>query len=182
MIGHSPCLVCHSECSYQECPEDQQREIRAANGKVYKFCAENLGFQRVFSGVGALLTGLISTGVGEVTLPTLVRRSRFPVLVAAATSALVVAGAVTGVALTHFVELWRGGGFSAIPWNLLVWAVPGTVIGAALGTHLQGRVGERASRVFFATLFLTIGFVFLVAFTLFAHRFGAGSVQAMTRS
>lgn len=73
-----PCLVCNSECSYQDCPDEQQREIRAANGKLYKFCTESLGLQRIFSGIGSLITGLISTGVGEATLPTLVRRSRFP--------------------------------------------------------------------------------------------------------
>lgn len=78
---------------------------------------------------------------------------------------------MSGAALTHFIELWRGEGFSAIPWNLIVWAVPGAVLGAVLGTHLQGRVSEWASRIFFATLFIAIGIVFLVAFTFFADRF-----------
>lgn len=168
-----PCLFCHSECSSQSCPEDQQREIRAADGQVFRFCPEHLGFQRLFSGTGAFLAGLISTGVGEATLPTLVRRSKFPVPVAAATSTLVVAGTVTGAALTHLIELWLRGGLAAIPWNLIVWGVPGAMIGAVVGTHLQGRVGERASRLFFGSLFLLIGVVFLLAFTLFAHRFAS---------
>lgn len=168
-----PCLVCHSECSTADCPDGQRREIRAADGKLFRFCPEHLSLQKVYSGVGALLAGLISTGVGEATLPTLVRQSRFPVPVAAATSTLVVAGTVTGAAVTHLVELWRTGGLSAIPWNLIVWAVPGSVIGALVGTQLQGRVGERASRIFFGSLFLMIGIVFLVVFTFFVERFKA---------
>lgn len=166
-----PCLVCHSECATSDCPDGKQREIRAADGKVFRFCPEQLFLQKLYSGVGAFLAGLISTGVGEATLPTLVRQSRFPVPVAAATSTLVVAGTVTGAAVTHLVELGRTGGLAAIPWNLIAWAVPGAMIGAIVGTQLQGRVGERASRIFFGALFLTIGITFLVAFAFFADRF-----------
>ena len=42
------------------------------------------------------------------------------------------------------------GGLDAIPWNLIVWAVPGAVVGAQIGARLQGRVPERASNRFFA--------------------------------
>lgn len=136
------------------------------------YCPYGLGLQRVFFGVGAFIAGLISTGVGEATLPTLVRRSRFPVPVAAATSTLVVAVTVAGAAITNLAQLAMKGGFAAIPWNLIIWAVPGAFIGAILGTHFQGKVSERASRIFFAALFLLIGAAFLLAFTVFARRFG----------
>ncbi len=114
--------------------------------------------QRVLSGAGAFLAGLISTGVGEATLPGLVQRSRFPVSVAAAT--------------THLVQLVMEGGLGAIPWNMIVWAVPGAIIGAFIGTCLQGRVSERAARLFFAGLFAAIGVAFLLAFTVFVRLFG----------
>lgn len=58
----------------------------------------------------------------------------------------------------------------AIPWDLIVWAVPGAMIGAVVGTHLQGRVGERASWMFFGSLFLVIGIMSFVTFA--AYRFG----------
>jgi uncharacterized membrane protein YfcA len=166
-----PCLVCQSECSYADCPPSQRRKIRAASGRDFEYCPEHLGQQRLFSGVGAFLAGLISTGVGEATLPTLVRRSKFPVPVAAATSTLAVAGTVLGAATTHLVELGMHGGLSAIPWNLIVWAVPGSIVGAIIGAHLQGKVSERATRTFFSLLFLGIGLKFLIAFTFFARRF-----------
>jgi uncharacterized protein len=164
-------IVAESEHVHLPCSRGEHRRIEAAGGKVYDFCAHGLRLQRVLSGGGALVAGMISTGVGEATLPALVRRSRFPVPVAAATSTVVVAGTVVGAAATHLIELLREGGLGAIPWNLIVWAVPGAVIGAFVGTRLQGRVSERASRRFFAALFAAIGLAFLLAFTVFAHRF-----------
>jgi uncharacterized protein len=126
----------------------------------------------VISGAGAIIAGMISTGVGEATLPVLVRRSRLPVPVAAATSTVVVAGTVTGAAVTHLIQLTLEDGLSAIPWNLIVWAVPGSILGAYLGTRLQGRVSERLARYFFAGLFAAIGVSFLLAFTVFVNQFG----------
>lgn len=164
-------IVAESEHVHGLCSQGEHRRIEAASGKVYDFCAHGLRLQRVLSGGGALVAGMISTGVGEATLPALVRRSRFPVPVAAATSTVIVAGTVAGAAATHLVELLHEGGVGAIPWTLIVWAVPGAIGGAFVGTRLQGRVSERASRTFFAALFASIGLAFLLAFTVFAHRF-----------
>lgn len=168
-----PCLVCESDFSDPACAGPQQRSVRTSDGHRYEYCATGMGAQRAFSGAGALLAGMISTGVGEATLPTLVRRSRFPVPVAAATSTLVVAGTVVGAALTHLVQLAAGGGLAAIPWNLILWAVPGAVVGALLGTRFQGRISEQLTRRFFAWLFVAIGAAFLLAFTVFDGAFTA---------
>lgn len=157
--------------AHSPCPRGTARQVIAADGTDYRYCAHGLRGQQVLSGVGAFFAGLISTGVGEATLSGLVRRSRFPVAVAAATSTVVVAGTVVGAALTHMVQLAANGGFSAIPWNLIVWAVPGAVFGAILGTGLQGKVSARLTRWFFGGLFLTIGITFLLAFTVFRSSF-----------
>ena len=170
-----PCLVCESECSTGDsnCAPAQRRLVRAADGKTYRWCAAFERAQRFVSAGGALLAGLISTGVGEATLPLLVRKGRVPVPVAAATSTVVVAGTVVAASIAHGVLLAQQGGISAIPWNLIVWGVPGALVGAAIGTRLQGRVSERATRIFFSTLFALIGVTFLLAFTVFAVRFGS---------
>lgn len=160
------------DSTHAPCPSGTAREITSADGTAYVYCAHGLRGQRLLSGLGAFFAGLISTGVGEATLPGLVRRSRFPVAVAAATSTVVVAGTVVGAALTHMVQLAADGGFAAIPWNLIAWAVPGALLGAILGTGLQGRVSPRLTRWFFGGLFLTIGVTFLVAFTVFRSSFG----------
>ncbi len=143
----APAVVRESDRSHPPCGTGEPHELRAATGRVYRYCVHGLGLQRLTSGAGAFLAGLISTGVGEATLPGLVRRSQFPVPVAAATSTVIV-GTVAGAATTHLVQLYLGGGVRAIPWNLIVWAVPGAVLGAFIGTRLQGRVSERASRLF----------------------------------
>ncbi len=165
-----PCLVCESECADQSCPEGERRQVRAVT-KSYDYCASGLSLQRLFSGASALLAGLISTSVGEATLPTMVRRSRFPVPIAAATSTVVVAATVVGAAAVHLVQLAVTSGLRTIPWNLIVWAVPGAFVGALLGTRLHGRVSERSARVFFSGLYLAIGVSFLIAFTVFKSRF-----------
>lgn len=166
-----PALVAGSRASHLSCGKGQERRIVAVSGQVYEYCAHGLGLQRLLSGLGGFVAGLISTGVGEATLPGLVRRSRFPVAVAAATSTVIVGGTVAGAAATHLVQLLQEGGMAAVPWNLVVWAVPGAVIGASVGTRMQGRVSEAAARRFFSALFGLIGVTFLMAFTLFAPRF-----------
>lgn len=153
------------------CPRGSARRITPRDGRVFVYCLHGLRGQQVISGVGAFFAGLISTGVGEATLPGLVQRSRVPVMVAAATSTVVVAGTVVGAALTHMVQLAAVGGLAAIPWNLIVWAVPGAVLGAYLGTGLQGRVSPTMTRWSFGALFLLIGIAFLLAFTVFSERF-----------
>jgi uncharacterized membrane protein YfcA len=170
--GPAPLVVCESEQSHSHCKTGEHRSLRAASGRIYDYCAHGLRLQRVISGAGAIIAGMISTGVGEATLPALVRRSRLPVPVAAATSTVVVSGTVTGAAVTHLVQLSLEGGLSAIPWNLIVWAVPGSILGAYLGTRLQGRVSERIARYFFAAVFAAIGITFLLAFTVFLNLFG----------
>lgn len=167
----SPALVRESERAHAGCRESDKRRIQAASGVEYEYCAHGLGIQKVLSGAGAFFAGLISTGVGEATLPALVRRSRFPVPVAAATSTVIVAGTVVGAAATHLVQLGAEGGLSAIPFNLIVWAVPGAIVGAFVGTRFQGRVSEQATRWFFSVLFLAIGITFLLAFTVFQDQF-----------
>jgi len=157
--------------AHPPCPRGSARHITASDGRSFVYCAHGVRGQQMLSGVGAFFAGLISTGVGEATLPGLIRRSRFPVAVAAATSTVVVAGTVLGAALTHMVQLAADGGLSAIPWNLIAWAVPGAVIGAFVGTSLQGKVSARATRWFLGTLFMFIGAAFLLAFTVFAERF-----------
>lgn len=160
------------DTAHPPCPLGTARRVAAADGTIYLYCVHGLRGQQLISGIGAFFAGLISTGVGEATLPALVRRSHFPIPVAAATSTVVVAGTVVGAALTHMVQLAADGGFAAIPWNLIIWAVPGAVLGAVLGTGLQGKVNPRLTRWFFSCLFLTIGVTFLLAFTIFRSHFG----------
>lgn len=150
------------------------RELVSADGRRYRYELRGVGGARGLSGAGALFSGLVSTGVGEATMPNLVRRMRIPVPVAAATSTVVVAGTVIGTAITHLVQLTADGGLSATPWNLVVWAVPGAIVGAQIGSRLQGRFDEARTALFFSVLFAVIGIAFLAMVTVLGARFDTG--------
>lgn len=57
------------------CPLGTARQVTAADGTTYVYCAHGLRGQQFPSGIGAFFAGLISSGVGEATLPGLVRRT-----------------------------------------------------------------------------------------------------------
>jgi len=123
-------------------PTRQDREVTRvedADGNVYEWrtCDRRVG--RLVAPGGATMAGLISTGIGEVTMPQLVKRCHVPVAVAAGTSIVIVAATVLGGSIAHFLRLFQEGGVAAIPWNLIVYLVPGAIIGGQIGARLQGR-------------------------------------------
>ena len=61
------------------------------------------------------------------------------------------------------VQLIRDGGWTAVPWNLLVYDIPGVLIGGQIGPRLQGYVSHvtmrRAISVLFILLAIAMTFV-----------------------
>lgn len=103
--------------------------------------------------VGAFMTGMVSVGIGEVTISQLTHK-RVPIAVAAATSVLVVILTIVFATATLFVELIQSGGWTAVPWNLLVYDIPGVLIGGQIGPRLQGLVPQHRMRMAISMLFL----------------------------
>lgn len=137
------------------------RVLRTADGVEYRYQACNQAVGAVITGLGAAMAGLISVGIGEVQMGQLVRRCKMPVPVAAGTSVLIVACTVAGASVAHIGALLHTGGLSAIPWNLIVYTVPGALIGGQIGSRLQGRVSHNALERGIAGLFVFIGLVFV---------------------
>jgi uncharacterized membrane protein YfcA len=150
----------------------ERREVTSAQGRTYRYSVWGMNTSRALAVGGGTAAGMISTGIGETVMPNLARRLRVPLPVAAATSTVVVAGTVVGATATHLFQLAAEDGFNAIPWNLIVWAVPGAIIGAQIAARLQGRLSERLTGLIFGALFLVIGLVFVVAFTFFSDELG----------
>jgi uncharacterized membrane protein YfcA len=147
---------------------DRDRELTRivdSEGKVYEWHTCNRRVGRLLTAGGAAMAGLISTGIGEIEMPQLVKRCHVPVPVAAATSIVIVALTVLGASVAHFLRLLQEGGVDAIPWNLIVYTVPGAIIGGQIGARLQGKVPPRTMERSMAILFLLIGLVFLVNVT-----------------
>jgi uncharacterized membrane protein YfcA len=141
----------------------EHRSITDSRGHTFEYrVPDNDGWMRFLTGTGAFLTGMVSVGIGEVTISQLTRKG-LPIAVAAATSVLVVIVTVALASSTLVVQLIRDGGWTAVPWNLLVYDIPGVLIGGQIGPRLQGYVSHvtmrRAISVLFILLAIAMTFV-----------------------
>jgi len=98
---------------------------------------------------------MVSVGIGEVTISKLTRKG-LPIAVAAATSVLVVIVTVAFASTTLAVQLIKAGGWTAVPWDLLVYDIPGVLIGGQIGPRLQGRIAPHVMRRAIAVLFVVL--------------------------
>jgi uncharacterized membrane protein YfcA len=131
-------------------------ELTDSRGHTYAYADPVLGPGSVaLTSIGAFLTGMVSVGIGEVTISQLSRKG-MPIAVAAATSVLVVIVTIVFASTTLFAQLVRAGGWQAVPWNLLCYDIPGVLIGGQIGPRLQGLVAphkmRRAISILFAIL------------------------------
>jgi uncharacterized membrane protein YfcA len=138
-------------------PERPLRAITDRGGRTYTYHVPRQGMGAIATSIGAFLTGLVSTGIGEVIMPQLVKRNRVPVAVAAATSVLIVIATAAAASVTQVGGLIAKGGITAVPWNLVCYTVPGVLIGGQLGPLLQGRVSQAVMIRAIGTLFVIIG-------------------------
>jgi uncharacterized membrane protein YfcA len=97
----------------------------------------------------AILTGLLSMGVGDFLVPIL--RSRLRLTMESAMSACLIVMA-TNAALAAILHLLIGEKFAT---NLVFWAIPGVILGGQLGPRLAGRIPDQTLKeIFIYTLSL----------------------------
>ena len=141
------------------------RTIVDSKGHTYAYDVPRLGTgSNLLTATGAFLTGMVSVGIGEVTISQLTRKG-LPIAIAAATSVMVVITTVVFASTTLFAQMIKGAGWTAVPWNLLCYDIPGVLIGGQIGPRLQGRVSphtlRRAISVLFVLLSVAMMFVAL---------------------
>ncbi|MDJ0938579.1 MAG: sulfite exporter TauE/SafE family protein [Woeseiaceae bacterium] len=137
------------------------RRIVDSDGREYVYRTPEFGNKgRLFTGVGAFLTGMVSVGIGEVIVPQLTKRG-VPVAVAAATSVAVVIVTAVCASFTLIGQLISEGGMDAVPWNLVIYTIPGVLIGGQIGPRLQGRISHRTMELAIASLFVLLGIAML---------------------
>ncbi len=132
-----------------------QRRIVLADATVYDYelCRMNEG--RIGAAVGGLLVGLISTGLGEANSYSLVKRCRIPSRVAIAVSVTTVAVTALAASVTHLIDfLATPDANGALIISIVIFTIPGVIIGGQLGPQITGRIPER-------TLIRSIGWLFL---------------------
>ena len=136
--------------------EGPPRTIIDSRGHEYVYRTPRLGVKSyALTSLGAFLTGMVSVGLGEVTISKLTRKG-VPIAVAAATSVLVVIVTVVFASTTLAAQLIRDGGWTAVPWDLLVYDIPGVLIGGQIGPRLQGRIAPHTMRRAIALLFVVL--------------------------
>ncbi|MFV1998797.1 MAG: sulfite exporter TauE/SafE family protein [Acidimicrobiia bacterium] len=132
-----------------------QRHITLADKTVYDYELCRLQEGRIGAGIGGLLVGLISTGLGEANSYSLVKRCRIPSRVAIAVSVVTVAVTALAASVTHLVNfIQTPDADTALIASIVVFTIPGVIIGGQLGPQITGRVPER-------TLIRSIGWLFI---------------------
>ena len=117
---------------------------------------------RFFAGLGGLFIGMISTGQGELNGYFLLQRCRVPSRVAVASSVFVVAITALVASTGHFIKFVQTGGETlSIVLSLVVFTVPGVLIGGQLGSLVSSRISQHLLERGLAILF-----IFVAALTL----------------
>jgi uncharacterized protein len=138
----------------------EETVIRAKDGREYRYnvCDKRTG--ELVCAIGSALEGMISVGLGELVMPDLIRRCKVPVSVSAATSVFVMTVAVLAGSATGIASLALKGGVSAIPLNLLLFTIPGAVIGGQIGSKAQGRLSSLTMERLIVAIFAVVGVSF----------------------
>jgi len=120
---------------------------------------------RLLSGIGGLFVGMVSSGLGELNGYFLLQRCRVPSSVAVATSVFVVAITALIASGGHVYQVAHDGltGLATMG-NLLLFTVPGVVLGAQLGPEVARRVPDRVMEIGLGVLFtITAGLLLVEA-------------------
>jgi uncharacterized membrane protein YfcA len=120
----------------------------------YKVCNKTEG--RLIAGVGGLFIGLISTGLGELNSYFLLQRCRVPSKVAVATSVFVVAITALTAATGHLFQFLQTGGSTLdTVLSIVIFTVPGVVIGGQIGAGVASHISQKI-------LVLNLGILFII--------------------
>lgn len=116
------------------------------------------------AGFGAGLMGMVSSGLGEIDEYIFLDKLKLPPSIASGTSVVLVAiSAIVGV-ITHATYLIMNNelGMIAQVSGVILFAVPGVMLGAQLGVYSVQRISESRIRLFLALLFSFLAIVLLL--------------------
>ena len=138
-----------------ETPDEAETCLVSADDEEICYTVCNTMEGRLISGIGGLFLGMVSSGLGELNGYFLLQRCRVPSSVAVATSVFVVAITALIASAGHVFQVAQGGltGLTTMG-NLLLFTVPGVVIGAQLGPALAERVPDRLMEIGLGVLFI----------------------------
>ena len=142
----------------KESGTNHESTLTDADGKVYNYtvCKKNLG--RFFAAIGGTFLGMISVGLAELQEYHLVAKCKVPTPVAVATSIFVVVVTVLVASIGHFYEFAQeGGDVMNQVLNLIIFTIPGVIIGGQIGPKLQKVIPADKMKIAIAILFVLVG-------------------------
>lgn len=146
----------------EEFKDDYESELIDGTGKVYHYTVCNRNMGRSFAAIGGAFVGMISVGLAELQEYHLVARCKVPTPVAVATSVFVVVITVLVASVGHFYEfVIEGGDAMNQVFNVIIFTIPGVVIGAQIGPKLQSVVPEDKMKAAISIVFMLIGMFML---------------------
>lgn len=110
------------------------------------------------TGLGGLFVGMISTGLGEVNEFFLLKRCRVPSRVSIATTVFVVAVTALAGSAGHVANFLRLGGETLTTvLSIVLFTVPGVILGGQFGARVSSLVPQRISIRVMGVLFAIVG-------------------------
>lgn len=135
-----------------------ESELIDSTGRHFKYTVCNRSMGRMFAAVGGAFVGMISVGLAELQEYHLVARCKVPTPVAVATSIFVVVITVLVASFGHVYEFATAGGDALDQVaNIVIFSVPGVIIGGQIGPKLQKILPEDKMKVGISALFILIG-------------------------
>jgi uncharacterized protein len=108
-------------------------------------------------GAGAPFLGLIATGLGELSCYYFLQRCRTSAAAAVATTVFIVAFTALPASAGHFVRLALAGDeVLRLVLNLVLFTIPGVLIGGQIGAAIAGHIPQRALERGLAILFVVV--------------------------
>ena len=141
---------------------EPQTCITDVTDETYCYTVANRREGRLLSGIGALFLGMVSTGLGEMNGYFLMQRCRVPSKVAVATSVFIVAITALTASIGHVVQFAQAGGETLTTvLSLVIFTVPGVLIGAQLGSIVANRLPHQLLERSMGILFILVGTILL---------------------
>lgn len=147
-------------------PDHEVRVKHVKHGKdKTNFKIPEIGVDaRLLSSVGGLLAGMVSSGIGEMNDYVLMKKYKMKGAIAAGTSVFVVAITVLIGSMTHaYVFFQEGTYLFAQLGQILLFAVPGVVLGAQVGVRVSQKIPEAYRKRFIASIFLAVAVVTIIS-------------------
>ncbi len=143
-------------------PQLAERTLTTAQGETIRYTVCNRTEGMAMAGIGGIFMGMIGSGQGEMNGYFFLRRCHVPLKVAVATSAFVVAITALVASVGHFYNFVQAGGDTLLQvMSLVIYTIPGVLIGGQLGPILATRIDKHKMEKFLGGLFIFISFVTL---------------------